>query len=224
MKIFKFFGSYVIISFLLSGCIGTDIVDDITLNQLSIKSRIVSLAVGETFQFEADFFNEAGEMSDIHIVWESSDTNIISIDNTGLATAIGFGQVIISATAGDITDTVELVVSNTTELASPERMGEFRGVNNYNVEGDFVLKEGGNGLILTFQESFRASSGPGLFVYLSNSPTSVTGGFEIGSLQGNSGSQTYTISNPDLNLETYDYVLVYCKPFGVAFGTGELSN
>ncbi len=213
------------LSLLVAGCIGTDIVEDIAVDQLNISSRIISLAIGESFQFEADFFNEVGVMDDSPVSWESTDESIVSIDNsTGVATAVDFGEVFIIATANGTRDSVELIASNVTELGSPERVGQFSGVNNYSVEGDFTLAEIDNGLTLTFGDNFRSSNGPGLFVYLSNSPSRVNGGIELGNLQSNSGEQTYTISDPNVNLDTYNHVLVYCKPFGVAFGTGELSN
>ncbi|OEK07258.1 hypothetical protein BFP71_04110 [Roseivirga misakiensis] len=111
-----------------------------------------------------------------------------------------------------------------TTFRALERTGSFMGLRNYTVNGDFTLSENGDNLELTFSSNFQSSNGPGLFVYLSNNSTRVTGGIELGQLSANSGTQTYIISRQNAELDTYNHVIIYCKPFGVAFGTGEFDN
>ena len=60
-------------------------------------------------------------------------------------------------------------------------------------------------------------------MYLATSATSVTGGAMLGPLEMTTGAQLYTVPE-GVNLATYDFVIVYCQPFGVPFGFGEFDN
>ncbi len=213
------------LSILFVGCIGTDIVEEVIVDtEVAITSRIQSLAVGESFQFEADFFDELGERVSSDIVWSSDNDQIVSITSGGLATAIAPGDVIIRAVSGAARDSVMLTAGAVTVFGPLERSGNFRGLRNYRVNGSFTLTENGNNLELTFSSNFSSSNGPGLFVYLSNNASRTNGGIEVGRLQRNSGSQTYTISRDRAQLDTYNHVIIYCKPFGAAFGTGKFED
>lgn len=215
----------LLMSAMFAGCIGTDIVEEVIVGeQITITSRIQSLAVGESFQYDADFFDELGERVSSDIVWSSSDDQLVSITSSGLATANAPGDVFIRAISGSIRDSLMLTAGTTTTFRASEREGTFRGLRNYTVSGAFTLTENGENLELTFSSNFVASRGPGLFVFLSNSPTRTTGGIEVGRLQSNSGTQTYVISRDNAQLDTYNHVVIYCKPFGVAFGTGEFED
>lgn len=209
----------------LVSCIGTDYVDEVMVpEEVSIVASVDSLKVGESFQFVADYFNDFGQKEDVLVQWSSSDANVLSIDNSGLATALTPGDVLIRASFGSAADTVMLNSGAVTSVVENERSGVFMGRSDYSVEGPFVLRDLDDKLELTFESGFRASNGPGLFVYLSNEITSVTGGIELGALKSNSGMQTYDIDKSLAQLDSYRYVLIYCKPFGVTFGYGEFSN
>tara|TARA_R110001599_G_scaffold145336_2_gene327760 strand:- start:18970 stop:19662 length:693 start_codon:yes stop_codon:yes gene_type:complete len=204
----------------LSGCIGTDIVEDIIVPEtISINNAIDSLRIGETYTFSADYFNELGEPSQATVEWLSSDPSVISIESTGAAEALSEGNVYIKALRGENVDSVKVNAGNTTSVLANKREGTFVGRNNYSVSGDFSLMEMSGNLTLVFADNFRASNGPGLYVYLSNQPTNISGGIELGKLKKNTGAQTYSISE-NIQLNTYNYVIIYCKPFGVPFGTG----
>lgn len=206
------------------GCIGTDIVEDtIVPVRLSIGNQVSELRVGDSFEFNTDYFNEYGEPTSVQINWSSSNPMIISIDNEGVATALRKGIATISANFGAAADSVIVMAGANTIETSSERTGTFSGVNNYQVSGGFSLSEVSGGLELTFDENFRASQGPGLFVYLTNQSNGVAGAIEVGRLAKNSGSQTYRIEG-DVQLRTYDFVLVYCKPFSVTFGRGTFND
>ena len=218
-------GIVLIMLVFLTGCIGTDVVEEVMVDErVTITSRIETLSVGEMFQFEAAFFDQFGELASADINWESSDESIVSITNQGLATALMRGDVTVFASNGSVRDSLMIMASDTTILGQTVRMGQFRGVNNYQVSGSFSLEETDTGLQLVLGDDFRTNNGPGLYVYLSNSELSVSGGFEVDNLIRSSGRQTYTINNPDIELNTFNHVIVYCKPFGLAFGTGRLSN
>tara|TARA_R110000796_G_scaffold118864_1_gene232760 strand:+ start:130038 stop:130706 length:669 start_codon:yes stop_codon:yes gene_type:complete len=204
----------------LSSCIGTDIVEDIAVPEtISISNAIDSLKVGESYTFSADYFNGLGEPVQAMIAWSSSDPSIISIEQTGSAQAIAAGNVYIKAVKGNNADSVKVNAGNTTSVLANKRQGTFMGRNNYSVSGNFSLQEVNGDLTLIFDDNFRSSNGPGLYVYLSNQPTNITGGEEVGKLMKNSGAQSYSIA-ANVQLTTYNYVLIYCKPFGVPFGTG----
>ncbi len=205
---------------LLSNCIGTDIVEDVaTIETVSINNAIDSLKIGDTYTFSADYFNGLGKPIEAMITWSSSDPSIISIEQTGSAQAITAGNVYIKAAKGNNADSVKVNAGNTTSVLANKRQGTFMGINNYSVSGNFSLQEVNGSLTLIFDDNFRASNGPGLYVYLSNQPTSITGGEEVEKLMKNSGAQSYSIAT-NIQLTTYNYVLIYCKPFGVPFGTG----
>lgn len=78
--------------------------------------------------------------------------------------------------------------------------------------------------------NFETSNGPDVHVYLvaandaSDSETVKKAGFvELGSLKGNIGDQNYGIP-ADLELSKYRAVTIWCKRFGVNFGTAPLSS
>lgn len=211
--------------FALSSCIGTDIVEELEVpEEVTISEAVDSLKIGDSFQFAASHFDDFGLKTDQTINWGSSNPMVVDIDNTGLATALTEGDIYIKAWVGNVADSVKVNSGTTTTVMSSTRNGSLQGNSSYTVIGNFNLTDVGNHLELTFEDNFRASNGPGLFVYLSNSSSNVTGGVEAGQLMSNSGGQTYVISKDDAQLNTYSHVIIYCKPFGVIFGFGAFNN
>ena len=209
----------------LSSCIGTDIVEELQVpEEVTISEAVDSLRIGDSFQFAASHFDDFGQKTEQTISWSSTDETIISINNSGLATALTEGNIYIRAWVGETVDSVKVNSGMTTSIMSDTRSGMLQGRASYTVVGDFNLRDTGDNLELTFESNFRASNGPGLFVYLSNAGTNVTGGVELGRLMSNSGSQTYVVSKNDAQLNTYSHVVIYCKPFGVSFGFGAFNN
>ena len=215
----------LVIGIALSSCIGTDIVEELVVPaEVSITGSIDSLMVGDSFTFTADYFDTLGRRADQMIDWSSSDPGIISITQAGLANAISPGNAYIRARVGTALDSIRVNAGDVTSVVENQRSGMFQGLRNYVVQGDFTLTDTGDNLELTFASNFRASNGPGLFIYLSNSGTSVNGGIELGQIMSNAGMQTYVISKDDAQLNTYSHVVVYCRPFGVSFGFGEFTD
>ena len=224
MKQYKSILPFLMVLF-LSSCIGTDIVEDLWLEpRLQINSRLVTLGLGETFQLSVEYFNKMGVAENVPVNWHSSDPSIISIDMEGYALAQMMGEVTITASFMGTEDSIVVKAANNTMEAPNRRTGSFRGANNYSVNGDFMLEEVDGKLRLTFDANFSASSGPGLFIYLSNQTNSISGALELGRIQANSGVQIYETDLQNAGLNTYDFVLVWCKPFGVLFGSGQLEN
>lgn len=227
--------SQLCISFLiflgLQSCIGDDIIQDFVPEQVRILNAPDSIAIGESFQFDASFFNNVGGEEVAEISWSSSDEAILTIDEMGLATPIMEGSVVVTASIittsqEELTDQVTIhvatEVSTTPDLQ--ERAVTIRTTSSYTLEGTGTLKEVGDGdLILELNSDFKASSNlPGLYVYLTNNPNTMSGALEIGAVTNFNGAHSYTISATEIN--AYDYVLFYCKPFVVKVGDGELEK
>jgi len=90
----------------------------------------------------------------------------------------------------------------------------------------FALPDGKRVLRLT---SFETSNGPDVQVYLvaasdaADSETVTQAGFvNVGALKGNIGDQNYEVP-ADLDLNKYQAVTIWCRRFGVNFGTAPLT-
>lgn len=217
------------LSILLSSCIGDDIILDTVDELLRITQQASSIAVGESFQFEARFTNNIGETEEGRVIWSSSDETILNIDANGLATGLQQGSASVIAEVplanGDVLrEEMPIEVSSvTTVVEMPSiRTGEIITTTFYTLEGDFTLEEQGDSLLLNIADNYRASSDlPGLYVYLTNNPNSINGAFEIGEVSVFEGAHSYQLSGVELN--DFDYILYFCKPFRVKVGDGEIN-
>lgn len=97
--------------------------------------------------------------------------------------------------------------------------GSFAGVSRYTISGDaLVLNDGTEQRFLRF-EDFESSNGPDLKVYL----RAADGRFvSLGDLKGNIGNQNYEIP-PELDLDVFNTVQIWCERFGVEFGNAVLA-
>lgn len=89
-----------------------------------------------------------------------------------------------------------------------------------------VLTDGSEQRFLRF-EDFETDNGPDLNVYLSTGSADGPNGefdddfIDLGDLKGNIGNQNYEIP-PDVDLDRYTSVVIWCVRFGVAFGAADL--
>jgi hypothetical protein len=91
-----------------------------------------------------------------------------------------------------------------------------------------VLNDGSEQRFLRF-EDFATDNGPDLNVYLTKADADAGAGdfaasgdfVDLGDLKGNIGEQNYEIP-PDVDLEEFDTVVVWCVRFGVAFTAADL--
>ncbi len=216
---------------IFSACIGDDIIDDRVPEEVRVINVIDSLQVGMSFQLEAFFFNNVGSQESRNISWSSSDENVLSIDQSGLAEAVSPGLAIVRAEAqGDDTATLidEFSITVTEDESVPntatERTGTIQTTSFYILEGSMVLKQEGSGLVFEVGEDFRASSSlPGLYVYLTNNPNTINGALELGEVTQFEGAHSYDVPG-DVALGTYQYALFFCKPFTVKVGDGEFTE
>ncbi len=110
------------------------------------------------------------------------------------------------------------------ETISMSYAGEFIGVGDgiHDAQGDaytIPLEDGSNVLRL---ENFESTNGPDLFVYLSIDDKA-SEFVNLGELKANKLNQNYEIPE-DTDLSKYSKVLIWCKAFGVLFGSAELSR
>ena len=225
--------SFILIAFFFTSCIGDDIVFDTIDESVRIMNPIDSIQIDDSFQFEGLFLNNIGMEADANFIWESSDPSILEISSSGLATGISEGTANVSVQVNldgkdPVLDMHEVVVSAmevvNMEPQSTERLGQIQTTSSYLLQGSFTLSQEGSNLLLTFEDDYRASSSlPGLYVYLTNNPNTISGALEIGKVSTFSGAHSYQIGG-DVALNQYNYLLYYCKPFGVKVGDGEISN
>lgn len=218
---------FLIIPILFIGCIKDDIVSDTIEPVLRLTQKTEAIVIDENFQFEFIYFNNVGIQESVTGTWSSSDSDIISITQEGLATALNTGNATISIEYQDenglLTDASDVEVG--TEIIEVEeplvRSGQINTTSTYALSGDFTLTEDEQDLVLAFDENYNASTAlPGLYVYLTNNPNTISGAYEIGKVETFSGEHTYTL--PDLNINEYSHILYFCKPFNVKVGDGEI--
>ncbi|MEM9676121.1 MAG: Ig-like domain-containing protein [Bacteroidota bacterium] len=193
--------------------------------QISVTAERTSLDVGETLQLTAMARNVSGEIiSDQLFSWQSSDENVVTVDDAGLLTAIGNGSAEIVARIDDIESAPFSVI-----VGATARTGTFQGVGSYDAKGMGTLSLNEEGeLILTTSDDFETEFAAGTFLYLANSTSGATvaaEGVEIADISDNlSGAQTFNISeiNENIELDTYRYIIILCKPFRITFGLADL--
>ncbi|NIM26525.1 MAG: hypothetical protein GTN35_00870 [Nitrososphaeria archaeon] len=93
--------------------------------------------------------------------------------------------------------------------------------NFWYAQGDaytIPLEDGSDVLRL---ENFESTNGPDLYVYLATDDKA-TDFVSLGELKANKGNQNYDIPD-NTDLTKYSNVLIWCKAFGVLFGSAEIS-
>ena len=222
---------------LLGGCIGTDLVDDVTNSQLTVTINPPddsSLEVGETLQLTALVENVPGSTDEVSLRWTSSRPEVLSVDETGLVTALTEGTAEITVSVNNVTsDPYPLAVGEAVVVPPPAataRTGTLQGQGGYTASGTVTLSEDEDGnVVLTTSDDFSVSLALGTFLYLSNSESgaaTATDGLEVADVsEATTGAQTFNVTQVDasVGLDTYRYVVVLCKPARLTFGTAELN-
>lgn len=209
-----------------SACIQDDIINDFVEPQLSITTSVDSIEINTTFQFQSKFLNNVGVEEEVNVTWTSSNPSIIAISNDGLAEALQAGTTTITVEyigeQNRFTDTRTVSVGQTTIIQEPQsKSGMIATTSSYALTGDFTIEQNGDDLILNFGANYNASTAlPGLYVYLTNNRNTTANAYEIGAVQTFSGEHSYTI--PNTNINDYNYVLYFCKPFNVKVGDGAI--
>ncbi|NQY06907.1 MAG: Ig-like domain-containing protein [Flavobacteriaceae bacterium] len=219
--------SLTFITLFFVGCIGEDVIDDAVDPEVRITNSTTSIAVGETYQFEATYFNNIGQADQATLLWSVSDESLISIDGNGLATGLSEGEVSISVQVilqGNITIQDENAITITMEIVDEEpivKTGQIYATSGYTLEGDYTIEEifSTNSVRITFAGNYAASSNlPGLYLYLTNNPNSTNGAYNAGPVTTFIGTHTYEFDA--ININDYEYLLYWCEPFAVKVGEG----
>lgn len=118
------------------------------------------------------------------------------------------------------------------ELLAPEalRTGQFRDADSFHTgEGSATIYELGNQERVLRLEDFKVRNGPDLRVLLAKhadpggrSDVQDVGYVELAPLKGNIGNQNYDI-RPDVDLDEFNSVVIYCRPFHVVFAVAPLN-
>ncbi|MEM6767135.1 MAG: DM13 domain-containing protein [Bacteroidota bacterium] len=212
-----------LMALLLSACVGTDIVELTTEAKVSILTPVETLQVGDTLEMEAEYIDRFGDPQNTPVTWTSLHENIIQIVNSNSLVAVDTGLATIVATVDGVHDSVRIQATPDPTSFNQNRTGIFEGKNNYTVEGSFDLAMTETGLSLDFGTDFLSQRGPGLYIYLGNSGTSIAGAVELGEIKAFTGAQSYAVP-AEVELNTFDFVIVYCKPFGASFGCGAIEQ
>ena len=215
-----------IISVLVNG-IGQTTNLEVTTEAVSIDPslRLLSfaqfLSVGEQFQFTADLLASDGTVDETAAIsWSSSDASVLSLDENGLATANTSGSVVVTISSGELNKSLEVTIEGG-EIAA--RSGSLMGIG-YDIEGDFTLEQDENGDFILTIMNYRPD-GPGPYFYFTNQNNNINNGLKLG-VAGTAGNVTINVSQIDPNIEinTYNYLMVWCEPFNVRLGVGAFEN
>ncbi|QMU65057.1 MAG: hypothetical protein GKR88_12675 [Flavobacteriaceae bacterium] len=212
-------------------CIENDFLNDRVDERISFNNPVNQILLNETYQLMATFFNNVGQQETANFIWSSSQPSVISISDSGLITALAEGSAVISVrvistTGTTISQELNIMVTNTPVDNDPvSKSGMIITTSSYVLTGNFTISEitGSSNLDLSIASDYQASSSlPGLYVYLSNNPNSISGALEISKVTVFSGAHNYQIMNTGIN--DYKYVLYWCKPFSVKVGHGEIND
>ena len=107
------------------------------------------------------------------------------------------------------------------QLQTQTLAGEFEDADFiHKTSGSAIVTIAGDSKTLDF-ENFETLNGPDLYVYMS-ADKSNRDFVDLGRLDKFKGDQSYTISD-SVDIVKYHNVLIWCKGFGVLFGSAELS-
>lgn len=208
---------------ILSGCIGTDILDDTIDSEIIILNPVQSIQIGTSYPFMAEYRNMAGMPEDIPLSWDSSNDSVIRIDSMGIASAIQEGESLITVMGEGMEANILVMAGESTAGELNHRTATLVTSSSYPLSGTASLTKTKMGLLVSLDSNFRTTSAlPGLYIYLSNNVSTTNNAYEIGRVNAFSGAQQYVINDIE-NILAYKYILFFCKPFVVPVGHGELN-
>lgn len=219
----------LLIGLFFTACIQDDLIFDTVPVSLRITTAPDTLAVGDSFQLETRYTNNIGEVETPELQWFSTAPEVAEIDPAGLLRGLSEGAVSIIALTNNTSanamasDTLSLLVKADAEtvIGNQTRSGSIQTTSSYVLTGDFTVIQEDQDLIIAFADNYEASrSLPGLYVYLTNNPNSISEALEIGKVETFSGAHSYRI--PSVAIGAYDFLFYYCKPFRVKVGDGAM--
>lgn len=143
----------------------------------------------------------------------------------GAATASSTGTAETMPGSVQPTDTaaIDPSVTGAVELPRTVLSGEWMGADDFHfARGEALIIEVETGSFVLRLQDFSVRNGPDLFVYLSPDPAGFAdGAIELGGLKATDGAFNYQIP-AGTPLEQVRSAVVWCKQFGVLFGTAPL--
>lgn len=139
-----------------------------------------------------------------------------------IALPIGFWLISPLFIEKKVSESLENIMPSSSSEEKPQvvAFGNFSGLDGHQAEGKASLLKIGESLYVRFENDFKITNGPDLFVYLGKdgrySPET-----QIASLKGNIGSQNYEIPK-SIDVNNYNEVWVWCRAFAVPFGKAVL--
>jgi hypothetical protein len=100
--------------------------------------------------------------------------------------------------------------------------GAFTGLAGHSGEGTASLLRLEGKYYIRFEDDFRVTNGPDLFVHF-GSNNSYDSGARISPLKGNIGGQNYEIPE-GIDPEKYDEIWIWCRAFAVPFAKAVLEK
>ena len=205
----------------VSGSAMLTVTEPVVVANVTVSPDTASIEVGAMQQFEAmAMTSDEMEIMDVEFTWSSSDEMVATVDMMGVATGVGAGEVMITATADSVSGSAMLTV---TEPLPSGRSGTIMEITpGYAMRGTVYLEFDSSGdLVLRLGSDFNVSQAAAIWVILSTS-NRVTGNYiELVELKKFAGEQIISVPS-GVELDTYDYVLIYCKPFRLIFGAAKL--
>lgn len=92
--------------------------------EISSPSNIKSVLIGKTLQLSAQYFNADNMVENVSITWESKNTNLATINSSGLVTGVAAGQATIEASANGVSSQIRInTIADANAVASLEITG-----------------------------------------------------------------------------------------------------
>ena len=139
------------------------------------------------------------------------------------------GTDIIDDTMEELTVPIDSTVMDSTLADGTTRTGTLQGSGGYESKGTVTLSQDEQGNItLATDEDFEVEFALGTFLYLSNDLSGsaiISTGLEIADIsQNTTGAQSFNVTaiNDQVTLDTYQYVIILCKPAQLVFGSATL--
>jgi hypothetical protein len=207
----------------MTACVGEDIAPiSLIDSRVQITEYPEQLKVGESFMLKAEYFDSLGTPVTRNLTWTSSNNQLATVDSSGKLTAIDTGTVVIKVNVGSVSDSVSIMISkDETIVVVTMRSGTLMGRSGYKISGNFRVFREGDKVKLEVSNAQIDNSAPGPFYYLSNQQNSISGALSFG--KASNGNATYELP-AGTTVSTYNYLLVWCDPFNVLLGYGQLSN
>ena len=197
--------------------------DDVA--KVLVQAPSTQIDIGSSVQLMASAFNILdNELTGLTVVWFVDNESIASISDSGLLTGKSQGVVNVIATVEGINSEPFVI-----DVGGQAKTTTLNGESGYTAEGTATLTKGADGTVtLNLGEDFKTSFALGTFIYLSNFTSgsdTKSNGLDLGEVKEN-GAHTFNVTalDSDVELTTYRYVIILCKPASITFGIGDFQE